>query len=69
MAAFLNAYARQASRMPAGISTPVAMRPVAHFASHLTRPKLIMQWRVGPDGRLSLTWLSEEAAAFGNPHD
>lgn len=68
MAALLNAYARQASRMSDGTSAvPVPVRPDTHPVSHLTRPKLVMQWRMGLDGRLTLTWLSEELDAFRNP--
>ena len=71
MAALLNVYGR--------LAFPVLYRPYvppvrARTALKLavcqrTRPKLVLQWRVGSDGRPTGSWLSEASAALKNPDD
>lgn len=71
MAALLNAYARRASPMPTRLYVePIQARTALKSAvRHLTRPKLVMRWRVASDNRPTASWLSEVSATLKNPDD
>ena len=71
MAAIVNFHARRARTMPARPHVPpVEALTLSNAASyHLTRPRLVAQWRIGPDARITRIWLSEESAALRNPPD
>lgn len=70
MAALLNAFLRPASRMRADSTvSPVLARSGTPGVCHLTRPRLVARWHVGPDGHLTRTWLCESTATPGHSSD
>jgi hypothetical protein len=71
MAAFFNIHARRARTMRVRPHVPPveALTPSNAASYHLARPRLVAQWRVGPDNRIARIWLSEESAALKNPPD
>jgi hypothetical protein len=71
MAALLNIYRRRAFPVLARTYVPRvrALTALKLAVCYRTRPKLVLQWRVGSDGRPTGSWVSEASAALKNPDD
>jgi len=60
MAAFRELLARRVFFIADAAHSPVSNgMTMPHIASRLTRPKLVMRWQVGEDGRLTRSWVED----------